>query len=184
MNDLRFTASEVKLLAELVNKNAVSIIWDINAFYFNTDSVTYKLECCDATPAGSDYQYDELFFCRLSKLPKEVRFEEGKVDYWYKIVACNTKILEIEVVETIQLFPGDKQLKEDELPVGIGGLNRLCLGLLITTAAGVIPATLRPSNYGFAWLEKYEFYERREVEAILANDIRKYQLRKMSSTSD
>jgi hypothetical protein len=184
MNDVRFAASEVKLLAELLNKNAVSIIWDVNAFYFNAGSVTYKLECCDASPTGSDYQYDELLFCRLSKLPKEVRFEEGKVGYWYKIITSNTKILGIEVVETIQLFPGDKQLEEDELPVGIDGLNRLCLGLLITTAAGIIPAILRPSNYGFAWLEKYEFYERSEVEAILANDIIKCQLRKMSSMSD
>lgn len=183
MNDMRFTASEFKLLTEIANNRAVSIIWDINAFYFNTDGATYKLECCDAHPNGSDYQYDELFFCRLSRLPKRMRFEEEKIDYWYKIVAYNAKILRIEVVETIQLFPGDKLLGEYELPVSTGGLNRLCLGLLITTEAGVIPAILRPSNYGFTWLEKYNFYERSEVEEILANDIRKYQLLKMGSTS-
>jgi hypothetical protein len=183
MNDVRFTSSEIKLLAELLNENAVSIIWDVNAFYFNTNRATYKLECCDAYPAGSDYKYDELFFCKFSRLPERMRFEKGEVDYWYKTIACNAKILGIEIVEAIQWFPGDKLLEESELPVETDGLNRLCLGLLITTMAGIIPAILLPSNYGFAWLEKYSFYGRSEIEAMLLDDIRKYQLKKLSSTS-
>lgn len=183
MNDARLTAAEVECLTELLDKDAVSIIWDINAFYFNTNSTTYKLECCEEHPAGSDYQYDELFFCKFSRLPRMLLFEKGEASYWYKIIASDAKILEIELVETAQLSPGDRVLGEDELPVNTDCLNKLCLGLLVTTTAGVVPAIIRPSSYGFTWLEKYGLYERSEVEKMLVNDVRKYQLRKMSSTS-
>jgi hypothetical protein len=184
MNDVRFTASEIQLLTELLNKEAVSIIWDINAFYFDTEDATYKLECCDEQSAGSDEQYDELFFGKLYKLSKRVRFEANREKYWYKIISHNVKILEIELVETIQYFPGDKLFDKHELPVNTDGLNKLCLGLIVTTTVGIIPAILMPSNYGFMWLERYGLYERSEVETILVNDVGKYQIQKMSRTSD
>lgn len=182
MNDVRLTVSEINLLAELLTEKSVSIIWDINAFYFNASGVTYKLECYEVLPDGSNSQYDELFFCKFSRLPKSLLFKQEKPGYWYKIVAHNAEIQLLEIVEVTQLFPGNQLLDEQDIAVNAAGLNKVCLGLLITTEAGVLPALLLPSNHGFMWLEKYDFYERYEVEKILSEHIKKYRLKKVSAT--
>lgn len=70
MTDLRFTSTETKLIASLLNYDNISIIWDVNAFYFNTANATFKLECYDTQPEGSDNRFDEVFFCRFCKLNK------------------------------------------------------------------------------------------------------------------
>jgi hypothetical protein len=171
MTDLRFTSTEIQLIAQLLNHDALSVIWDINAFYFNTPDTTYKMECFDAHPEGSDYEFDEVFFCRFEKLAERAEFDDSQPEYWFKTVATNAKISFIEVIETAHVFPEDNLISTQ---VNGPGITPVSLGLLICTETGVIPAFLLPSNYGFTWLEKQSLYTSDAVEEMLQCHIKTY----------
>ena len=171
MTDLRFTSTEIQLIASLLNHDAVSIIWDINAFYFNTADTTYKMECLEAQPEGSDYEFDEVFFCRFEKLAECGRFDDSEQGYWFKTVVANAKIRSIEVIETAHVFP-DNTLSS--IQVHGNGITHVSLGLVINTDAGIVPAWLLPSRHGFTWLEKQRVYTSDEVDKWLRYDIKVY----------
>jgi hypothetical protein len=177
MNDLRFTSDELKLLSELLNPSESSIIWDINAFYFNIAKSTYKLECFDASPDGSNYQYDEIFFCRFTKLSNQIQFEEDNEKYWYKIFSKSISISSFDIIDIIQVYPSQTIIDKNALKQYINGINRMTLGVVINTPLGSIPAFLLPSNHGFAWHPKFDFYSKGEIEEILKSDIKNYEIR-------
>jgi hypothetical protein len=176
MKDLRFTDSEVELLSQLLKEESLSIVWDLNAFYFNTKKETYKLECFDEHPEGSDFEYDEIFYCRFFKLEKPQKFKEADRKYWYKIISTNTTILTIEIIEITQQLP-DGVVVDDKMINELTGLNKVSLGLILTTTDGMVPAFLLPSNHGFSWHDKYGFYNSSEVEELLKNEIKTYKIK-------
>ncbi|KAA9331815.1 hypothetical protein [Adhaeribacter soli] len=179
MKDLRFSDSEVQLLSELLKLNSVEIVWDINAFYFNSEKVTYKLECFDDYPDGSNFEYDEIFYCRFLKLPELQKFKEGDPAFWFKIISTDSIIQAINILEVCHKYPEGVLVDEsDELD--FKGLNNVSLGLIITTKEGVLPAFLLPANHGFTWLEKFGFYKDKEVEEILKHKIKKYKIRELN----
>lgn len=171
MTDLRFTPVEIQLLSSLLSYDSLSVIWDINAFYFNTPKITYKLECFEAHPEGSDYEFDEVFFCRFEQLTEYIEFDATQAEYWFKVVATDTHIRSLEVIETAHVFPGNTMT---HLQNRGHGVTLISLGLVINTDAGVIPALLLPSNHGFTWLKKQGLYTSDEVEELLLHDIKTY----------
>jgi len=181
MKDLRLTDIEIELLSQLMEKESVSIIWDINAFYFNTAKDTYKLECCEDHPAGSNYEYDEIFYCKFLKLKKKQIFKEGDSKFWFKIISSQANIKEIDIVEVTQKFPEDKLVNIEELG-NEEGVNKLSLGLIIKTIEGMVPAILFPSNHGFIWLDDYRFYSLNEIEEILKSEIKTYKIKHCLTT--
>ncbi len=162
---------------KLIKKQSISIVWDINAFYFNTNDLTYKLECFDDLPEGSDYEYDEIFFCRFEKLDKKIKFHKDNPKFWYKIILEDTGIESIKIVDVIEVYPDETLINETEKGNFNNGLNYLTLGFVIETKEGFIPAFLLPSNHGFTWLEKYGFYSENEVKILLKENIKKFELR-------
>lgn len=178
MKDLRLTDIEIELLSQLIGQESVSIIWDINAFYFNIEEFTFKLECFDEHPEGSDFEYDEIFFCRFTKLKKKEKFKEGDSSFWFKIISIQAIIKDIDIVEVAQKFPDNQLVDIDELG-NEDGINKVSLGLVLKTNEGIVPAVLLPSNHGFSWPDKYEFYSLSELEEILETEIKIYKIKKV-----
>ena len=176
MNDLTFNQEEIKLIHDLLKLNSVQIVWDINAFYFNSNSVTYKLECFCATPAGSEYKYDEIFYCRFQKSNEYITFEENKTEYWYKIFNRGVKIVSIKYINVLELFPCNKVVSEQSTDPRDMGLNKSTLGLIIETDKGFLPSFILPSNYGFIWQPKIELYTKNEIEELLSENIPHYEM--------
>jgi hypothetical protein len=177
MSDLRFTSEEIKLISDLTNYESVAIIWDINAFYFNTDKATFKLSCTGDLPEGSDYEYDEIFYCRFEKLPEKVSFSSNDPKFWYKIIPSEIKIDSVKIINVVQVFPKDFLIDSSEISNHERGLNKLSLGLIVETEKGLLPAFLLPSNHGFTWQTKYDFYSQAEVSELLKDNITKFELR-------
>ncbi len=44
---------------------------------------------------------------------------------------------------------------------------------------GLIPAFHLPSNYGFEWAEKFDFYPAQEIREILKVKIKEFELREI-----
>jgi hypothetical protein len=177
MNDLRITEKESGLLRELINCESVAIVWDLNAFYFNTKTTTYKLECLADLPEGAASEYDEIVFCRFQKLKQMVVFRESEAGFWYKIVTKATKVHEVKIVDIVQVFPQEALIDRVDITKYESGLNGLSLGCVIRTNEGSLPAFTLPSNFGFDWAEKYAFYSEGEVADILQTEIKKFELR-------
>ena len=176
MKDFRIDIKQIELLNELIGIES-TIIWDINAFYFNSSNTSYKLECLEDIPAGSEYKYDEIFYCEFIKHENQIEFEEGNPKYWYKIIDKKAKIESIEIINIIQEFPDDELLNNENETTNSKGINRLTIGLIIKTENGWIPAFLLPSNHGFSWQGKYQYYQKEEVEFLLRKEIKKYQIK-------
>ncbi len=180
MSDLWFTNEEIKLISDLINYESVEIIWDINAFYFNTDKSTFKLFCETDLPKGSDYEYDEIFYCRFEKVDEKIGFKSNDPKFWYKIISTDIKIDSVKVIDVVQVFPNDILISINELSEFEDGLNKLSLGLIIGTEKGLLPAFLLPSNHGFDWQTKYDFYSETEIKEVLEKNIKKFELRNLS----
>lgn len=183
MNDLRINSSEIILIRELIELKSVSIIWDINAFYFNSYDSTYKLECFDDLPEGSDFEYDEIFFCRFEKLNERIEFKTGDPKFWHKIVSEDTKIGSVKIVDVIEVYPDQRLIEESEKEKFESGLNYISLGLIIETDEGFVPAFLLPSNHGFTWLDRYDFYSEAELNKLLEENIKKFKLTTVKITN-
>jgi hypothetical protein len=128
MKDLRLSVEEIDLLSQMIGKESVSIIWDLNAFYFNVENSTFKLECFDAQPEGSDFEYDKIFFCRFSKVKNQEYFKKEDSKYWYKILINQAKVIGINIVEVAQKFP-DNQLVDLNESSNQAGINKISLRL-------------------------------------------------------
>lgn len=175
MKDLTIDRNQIELLKELMQFETLEIIWDINAFYFNTELQTYKLECFDEKPLGSEYQYDEIFYCQFLKLEKQLKFDKNNPKYWYKIISKSCRILKIQSVNIMQLFPDDRLIsyaKDNQLE----GINKLTVGLIIETDKGLVPAFLLPSNFGFQWQPKFDFYLKNEIEDLLFENLTHFKI--------
>ena len=129
------------------------------------------MECFEARPEGSNYEFDEVFFCRFDKLAEYIKFDDSQAGYWFKKISTNSRIRSLEIVETAHAFPDNTITNIQDSGQGI---TLVSLGLLISTDAGIIPALLLPSNHGFTWLEKQRLYTSAEVEELLQHDIRTY----------
>ncbi len=176
MQDLRIDINQINSLESLKNKD-VSIIWDINAFYFNLNNTTYKLECLNKNPVGSNYQNDEIFYCQFVKLSEKIEFEEGNPKYWYKIIDKKANIASIRIIDIIQEFPDDNLLIDENDATNKNGINKLTVGLILETKKGWIPAFLLPSNHGFSWQDKYQYYQKEEVMMLLKQELIKYKIK-------
>ena len=173
MKDFRIKDDQLVLLNEVKNTE-LDIIWDINAFYFNSESTTYKLDCISSYPEGATGQYDEIFYTNFSKLKSKSIFELNNTKYWYKIIDNKSRIESIELVNIIQEFPQNRLLNDKTESKNPDGLNYITSGLIIKTGNGYVPALLLPSNHGFTWQTKYEYYTEAEIDDILKTDIKKY----------
>lgn len=165
MPAISLSQAETASLATLLHRDPVTIVWDINAFYFVTSHGTYKLECISEAPAGADSKYDEVFSCRFMQEDAPFQFVQNEPGYSYKIINPSTVIQSLTIIEATQAFPSGTFL-----PTQTGNseiITTLCLGLLITTAHGIIPALLLPDNFGFHWLEKHDFYSTEEITQLL-----------------
>lgn len=176
MNDLTLTERQKGLIRNLINVQKTEIVWDINAFYFNTKQASFKLECFDASPVGSIDKYDEIFYCEFSELDARLKFEHNKPDFWYKIISDDCKILEVKYVNVIELFPDNKLVPLGDAINNNAGLNKSTLGLILHTDKGFVPAFLLPSNHGFTWHPKIDFYSKHEIDQLLVKNIAYYEL--------
>lgn len=177
MNDLRITGEEVDLLRDLMKYESVSVIWDLNAFYINSEKTTYKLECFDDLPEGSDSQFDEIVYCRFAKLSEKIEFCNPDPGFWYKILVEATRVEEVQIVDITQVFPQGILVDPDKISNFENGSNRVSLGCLFKVTEGFLPAFVLPSNYGFSWHEKYTFYSEEEAIFLLEKEIGKFELR-------
>ncbi|GAA4370227.1 hypothetical protein GCM10023185_44580 [Hymenobacter saemangeumensis] len=181
MKDFRFDAREIGLLIELISQKPVEIVWDLNAFYLNTDTTTYKMECIDAPPAGAENEYDEIFFCKIEQLESRLHFKKNAPGYWYKIVTSNAEIQVLIIVEVERLFVDGRLFQNHNQKDTSENINMLSLGLLIQTNEGVIPAVLVPSEFGFSWLERHGYYNLNEALELITKRVGDVELRSISS---
>jgi hypothetical protein len=172
MKDLTIDKKQIELIHTLTKFSSIEIIWDINAFYFNTDSKTYKLECFDEKPEGSDYKYDEIFYCQFQSLNERIEFEENNPKFWYKIISKDCKIIDICFLNVIELFPDNELVSTDNEGIYKSGLNKSTLGLIIETDKGFLPAFILPSNHGFQWQPKFDFYSKTEIDKLIIEKIK------------
>ncbi|THH36294.1 hypothetical protein [Neolewinella litorea] len=172
MIDLRVNVDQVALLRCLIG-NCVKIVWDINAFYFNTQTATYKLECRTELPEGARSQYDEIDYCKVFALEEAIEFENDSSKYWYKIIDTNTTVKSIYIIDVSHKFPEDKLIDLDLEYKKQNGVNNYTIGLIIITENGRIPAFITPSNFGFGWHPKFGYYSPNEIESLL-NEITPY----------
>lgn len=177
MKDLSIDIKEIKLIKKLTELSSIEIIWDLNAFYFNSEIKTYKLECFVDKPEGSDFKYDEIFYCRFLELNERIEFEDENSKFWYKIISRNCKIIGINSLNVLELFPNNELIPTENLKNHKYGLNKLTLGLIIETDKGFIPAFLLNSNHGFHWQPKYGFYTAMEIEKLIAENIKYYEIK-------
>lgn len=155
----------------------MEIIWDINAFYFNTSARTYKLECIEEVPdGGSAEDYDEIFFCSVTRLKERQEFRENDPNYWYKVLSKNCKVLSIKSINVIHKFPDDKLIDPNKIDNSRAGLNKYSLGLIIETDQGFVPAFLLPSNHDFHWFDKIHFHSLMEINQLLSDNIEFYEI--------
>jgi len=171
MKDLTIDTKQINLIQNLAEFSSVEIIWDLNAFYFNTEKKTYKLECFDEIPEGSDFKYDEIFYSTFTDLKKRIEFEENNPKFWYKIISNGCKILGIKYINVYELFPDNELIPIKSLEKYHSGLNKSTLGLIIETDKGFLPAFILPSNYGFQWQPKFEFYTAVEIDKLIIEKI-------------
>lgn len=172
MTDLTLRNEEIEAIKELKEFHSIKIIWDVNAFYLNSDKRTFKLGCFDEIPEGSDYEYDEIFYCRFEELPYYIEFFENDSNYWYKIISEDCRIVNIQCINVVQLFPDNKIVPIENYKSSENGLNRSTIGLIIETDKGFVPAFLLPSNFGFNWLNKFEFYTKSEIENLINEQLK------------
>lgn len=177
MNDISFDKRQIELLKEIVDLDMVEIIWDLNAFYFNTDFKTYKLECFDARPLGSNFEYDEICYCVFVELDKRVEFTLTDTKHCYKIFSSNYRITSLEWLNVIEHFPENRLIATENQIAYQNGLNKSTLGLIIQTDSGFLPAFLLPSNFGFHWQPKFDFYSRTEIDELLSENIEHYEIK-------
>jgi len=182
MNDLTINDRQKLLMKTLIGLQAVEIVWDINAFYFNTQLASFKLECLEAVPLGSNYAYDEIFYCDFSECNTRIRFENGDKNFWYKIISSDCVIHKIDFISVIELFPENKVIPIESANNHEQGLNKSTLGLILQTNKGFVPAFLLPSNHGFTWQPKFDFYSKDEVDQLLVDNIMYYEV--MSLTGE
>ncbi len=177
MKNLTIDKKQIELIKKMFEFSSVEIIWDLNAFYFNTEKRTYKLECFDEIPEGSDFKYDEIFYCTFSDLNERIEFEENNPKFAYKIISNDCKIIEIKYINVCELFPNNELVSIESLGNYQSGLNKLTLGLIIETDKGFLPAFILPSNHGFQWQPKFEFYSELEIEKLIAENIKYYEIK-------
>jgi hypothetical protein len=163
MRNLALDDNEKKLLVSLSEFKSIDIIWDLNAFYFNADKSTYKLESVDQTPESSD-SFDEIVSCRFQKLEKYVNFKKNKFNFWKKTNYWYTlfedcKIISIKIVDESEMAIAENKYSNDYC--------KLNLGIIIETNKGYFPAFLLPGVYGFQWQPKYDFYTQNEIEELV-----------------
>jgi hypothetical protein len=128
INSFALKDQEIELIKEMMACEDVEIVWDINAFYFNTRGITYKLSCFEEIRYGSEYKYDEIFFCRFDKLEEPLSFDKNESKYWYTIITANCKLQKIELINVCQVFPNDELIPETDRWKFKDGLNNLTLG--------------------------------------------------------
>lgn len=177
MNDLSFDTEQIELLKKLTDFDTVEIIWDLNAFYFNTNLKTYKLECFDARPLGSNYEYDEICYCIFVELEKRIEFTLSDKKHWHKIFSSGYKITGLEWINIIEHFPENRLIPTENQEAYQNGLNKSSLGLIIQTDKGFLPAFLLPSNFGFHWQPKFDFYSRLEIDELISENIKYYEIK-------
>ncbi|GAB3577673.1 hypothetical protein [Hymenobacter daeguensis] len=176
MNDLTLDDKQMQLIKNLVGLRTIEIVWDINAFYFNTPLASFKLECLDASPTGSDYKYDEIFYCEFSECGTRLIFENNAHKYWYKIICSDCNVHSIQYINVVELFPENKLIPLERLYNYETGLNKSTLGLIVQTDKGFVPAFLLPSNHGFTWQPKFDFYSKDEIDQLLIDNIKFYEV--------
>ena len=177
MKDLTLNKEQIELLINLTHFESVEIVWDLNAFYINSNLKTYKLECFAEKPLGSDYQYDEIFYCQFMELKKHIEFDGKDTKYWHKIISKDCKIIGIKYLNVMELFPEDILIPIENYETHKTGLNKSTLGLIIETNKGFIPAFLLPSNHGFSWHKKFEFYSKTEITELINENIKHYEIK-------
>jgi hypothetical protein len=178
MKDLSIDNKQIELIKKLTEFSSMEIIWDLNAFYFNSEMKTYKLECFVDHPEGSNFKYDEIFFCRFSELNERIEFKDEDSNFWYKIISRSCKIAGIKSLNVLELFPDNELIPIENFKNYEHGLNKLTLGLIIETDKGFLPAFLLNSNHGFQWQPKYEFYTAMEIDELIAENIKYYEIKK------
>jgi hypothetical protein len=172
MKELTLNMEQIGLIHHLIKLPSIQIIWDINAFYINTDSETYKLECLDESPEGSINTYDEIFYCQFTRINERIEFEKNNPKYWYKIISNDCKIIDIQYLNVIELYPDNKLIPIEKELNNTSGLNKSTLGLIIETDKGYLPAFLLPSNSGFQWQPKFDFYSKTEIDNLIIEKIK------------
>ena len=177
MTDLTVDIKQIELIKTLTEFSSIEIIWDLNAFYFNSEVKTFKLECLADHPEGSDFKYDEIFYCKFLELNDRIKFEDENSKYWYKIISRCCKIIGIKSLNVFELFPDNKLIPIEDLKKYDHGLNKLTLGLIIETDQGFLPAFLLNSNHGFHWQPKYEFYTKMEIDKLIAENIKHFEIK-------
>jgi hypothetical protein len=162
MHDYTNGAAQVKLISQLIQQPIHQVIWDVNAFYFNTSKTTIKLECLADNPEEAAHDYDEICYTRIFNLNKTLTFKEAS-KWAFKIVATDIRISKIEVLPTFIKFPESITAKEEKEFESNFGLNKIDLGLAIYIDNLFLPAYLLPNNFGFVWLNEKRLYKKEEL---------------------
>lgn len=179
VNETEFTLTpaEEKILGRLVGKRVRQLVWDLNAVYFVTDGDVLKVETLADHPGHvSSDRYDEVMFIRVGVDERPPQFEDdGEAGHWYKVVARESQILNIEVARTAVVYPASVPRHPDSVAADERRVFADA-GILVTLADGVLPGILLSNSFGFATWPEVRLYTRDEALQWLRNDFALRQL--------
>jgi hypothetical protein len=170
MHDLLVPPEQLAFLARLRGARVRQLVWDLNAIYFVLDDATVKVEAqSDRPPGAVAEEFDEASYLVVAPDPHAGPFyDAGEEEYWYRVVGRDITIEQIEVVRAYVGIPGAFFLAPGQAPPMPATVAPVDCGLLITTAAGVLPAVQLGLSFGFMHWPEQRWYSRAEVEQELA----------------
>lgn len=166
------THSEERILASCVGSVFDQIVWDLNAVYLvSADTACIKIEVvADVPPPGvrSD-EYDEVVFIRVDSFAPAPHFDSaGEEGFWYRVVASESRIRNVEIARAALCFPSGivsspNSIRDEDLYVLVDA------GVLLTLDNDlIVPAVSLFNSFRFAMWPDARLYERAEVDSFVA----------------
>ena len=184
MAEFLISPAERQLLAQLIGTVARQLVWDLNAIYIVTADGTIKIEVQDCRPDSPvPGPFDEMFGLAVFPEPSGPTFRSGGEDgMWYRVVAQESTITGIALARTVLLMPEERIVHPLRVDGEPGMPNLVDCGVLIETAAGVLPGVQRDNCFGFETWREVRLYTRDEVDRILGADYEMIPLHAASAT--
>lgn len=140
------SGKQLNMLRSVVGVVCDQIVWDINAVYFVFAGGATKVGAVAAAPLKHD-PTEEVMHLSVERVQPAPTFvvhaEEG---FWYRVLGSGLRVEHIELVRTAVILPGETITAPATAPSSAFIAD---CGVLVHTAAGILPAVQMDASYGF-----------------------------------
>ena len=164
------TRHGLELLQRLVGKTIDQLVWDLNAVYFVAGKSTIKVETAAAAPIDGKPNAEVMYITVENERSRWRRFRVGgQRGYWYKVLATNKRIDNIELARTTVRLPSEVP-QFPEIPVPQGEQAFVAdAGILVSVEGAVVPAIQLHNWFGYSMWAEPRLFTRDEALAELDN---------------